>query len=704
MKRLERFLLSLMIIVLLGGNFTSRVTAQSTSNFQFFISSLDSSAFPDISLKARVVDGNGNSQAGLSASQIRIFEDDSLIDADTINVQPAEKGPAAVVFLIDMGLLSRNDLSSTRLKVLLNFFMTDYFRDGIDSVAIYARRDSGDNNDKNISILEPTHSQSELKNAIDNLQMARANVATSVLSGVVDAADAMTAFLGGQAGRASTALVVISPNNETNLPDVAALGQDIREKNITGYVIFTHENTLKIDPFQQFTDLTGGRVVRVPSSEETTPKNTVVMYDEIYARNQLISVKYRSNYGHSGNRNVSIVNAGETVQRGTDRFPYSVNLSEPQIALKNFTGDQVTVGDPLEVTVELKPWGDSIERQITRAELFIDGKPFASLPAENSKAVLSSPISFKVSTDNLAPGPHTVEVTVTDEFGLKGSIQPINLALATLAVEPTRAPTVVPTLDCGSNPFNSYCLKTNSYAIVLGIIGVLVFVAVVGLLVFLLSRGNKKQKPKPAQSFSDDEMKTVVYGRKGQGARNDKPLAKMHILVAGKGLENEVIDIYGTTTSFGRNPQKCDHQLYDASVRSTVSGLHCTITYDYGKFLLTDDNSQNGTFLRGKQLTPNDPVELYDGDEIVLGMPSMGGAKMRFEIVEKSGGASDLGAEADPDHTEIGYRTSDAPDPDVNPGPTGSSTEKTETYNDNPQIKRTKKTSRSDDDWMDDLQ
>ena len=700
MRSFERFLLSLLIILLFGGNPASPVTAQGSSNFHFYISSVDSSAFPDISLKARAVDENGNSLVGLEASQIRIFEDDTQVNPDAVNILSPEKGPAAIIFLIDMGMFSRSDLSSTRLKVLLTYYMNEYFRDGIDSVAIYARHDDGDNNDKNISILEPTHSLAELKNAIERLQMVRSNVLSSVFSGVASVADAMTVFLGGQAGRASTALIVVSPYNETNLPDMVGLGTDIHDQNITGYVIFTHESTVRMEPFQQFADLTGGRVIRVPSSEETTPKNTIVMYDEIYARTQVINVKYRSSYGQSGNRNVSMVNANETVQRNTDRLSYSVNLSDPQITLKSFPSEKITVGDPLNLIVELSPWNDTIQRQLVRAELFIDGKSVLSLPSADNQAVLSSPISFKIATDNLTPGTHTIEVTVTDELGLQGSIQPVNLTVPKVIIEPTVTPTPIPTIDCGRSPFTAYCIKANSYAIALGFIGILVFLVIVVLLVFMLIRGTQKTKQKAGPGGVDEEMKTVVYGRKGQGAKNDKPLAKMHILIAGKGLENEVIDIFSATTSFGRNPQKCDHQLYDVAARSTVSGLHCTITYDYGKFLLTDDNSQNGTFVRGKQITPNDPVELLDGDEIVLGTPSMGGAKMRFEIV----GASPFGGgrDADPDHTEIGM-VPGMPGPDPNSAP-ADSMEKTETFRDNPLLNRPKKSAKADDDWMDDLQ
>jgi pSer/pThr/pTyr-binding forkhead associated (FHA) protein len=710
MRNFRRLIIVLTTIALFVIPSAGLVAAQGSANLKFFITSIDNSSFPDVSLKVRAVDTNDNSLSSLSSNQIRIFEDNSEVNLDSVNILSAEKGPAAVIFLIDMGKYSRNALSSTRLKVLLNYYMNEYFRDGIDSVAIYSRGDDGQNVDKNITILRPTHSQSELKYAIDHIQMVRSNISSSVLSGVETAPDDMTVFLNGQAGRASTALIVISAYNETASPDMVVLTNDLRAKNITGYAIYTYENTTRMEDFKQFADMTGGQLVRVPSSGETTPANTTIMYDEIYSRNQLINLKYRSSYGQSGNRKVSIVNANETVERTADNNTYMVALNDPQITLKNAPVDSIKVGAPLNLTVELGPWGDSIERQLVKAELFIDSELEATLPAADNQVALTSPINFTVATDKLSPGTHTVDITVTDELGLKGSITPVNITVTRARVEPTSPPpTPTPAPNCATKPFNPDCAPTTTVVIAVVLIG---FVGLlVALLVFLMLRTNRRmgavmQKSGSLASGGFEEMKTALYGRQTPGdLKSGNPLAKMHILVAGMSLENQVIDIYSNTTSFGRNPQKCDHQLYTLTDRSTVSGLHCTITYDYGKFLLTDDNSQNGTFVGGKALTPNEPYELSDGDEIVLGVPTIGGAKMRFEIVDRSKVFSrgDNSEEGDPDHTELGLHLPDnvvfEPKSDKS-----DRTDKTDILRDIiPPEKGQKKKTKSNDDWMDEL-
>jgi len=50
-----------------------------------------------------------------------------------------------------------------------------------------------------------------------------------------------------------------------------------------------------------------------------------------------------------------------------------------------------------------------------------------------------------------------------------------------------------------------------------------------------------------------------------------------------------------------------------------VSGSHAVINASDAGFTITDVGSTNGTFVNGERLTPNEPRELQDGDELTLG-------------------------------------------------------------------------------------
>ncbi len=72
-----------------------------------------------------------------------------------------------------------------------------------------------------------------------------------------------------------------------------------------------------------------------------------------------------------------------------------------------------------------------------------------------------------------------------------------------------------------------------------------------------------------------------------------------------------------------------------------MSRVHCTIRLDGKFFTLVDNNSSNGTHVNGTRLRANDPVQLRDGDEIVMGDMAKLGVKLRFSERSQSAG-SDL--------------------------------------------------------------
>jgi pSer/pThr/pTyr-binding forkhead associated (FHA) protein len=93
----------------------------------------------------------------------------------------------------------------------------------------------------------------------------------------------------------------------------------------------------------------------------------------------------------------------------------------------------------------------------------------------------------------------------------------------------------------------------------------------------------------------------------------------------------------GDRITIGRNPRQVDVQLYNLDEPSSVSRLHCSITYDpaQNQFLITDEVSSSGTKVRGEAIRPHQPCALQDGDEIELGMVDRLGALLRFRYASK---------------------------------------------------------------------
>ena len=102
-------------------------------------------------------------------------------------------------------------------------------------------------------------------------------------------------------------------------------------------------------------------------------------------------------------------------------------------------------------------------------------------------------------------------------------------------------------------------------------------------------------------------------------------------------MVGEVYTLTKPVTVIGRNPSRCDIVFYP-NQESSMSRVHCSIRLDGKFFTLLDNNSSNGTHVNGERIKPNDPVQLRDGDEIVMGDMAKLGVKLRFS--ERSESAS----------------------------------------------------------------
>lgn len=73
--------------------------------------------------------------------------------------------------------------------------------------------------------------------------------------------------------------------------------------------------------------------------------------------------------------------------------------------------------------------------------------------------------------------------------------------------------------------------------------------------------------------------------------------------------------------SHPRDPVSPDVDLYALGVEDarTASRRHCRVFLDQDEFYIEDLGSMNGTFLNGQSLTPGQPCQLSDGDQIVAG-------------------------------------------------------------------------------------
>jgi hypothetical protein len=271
------------------------------------------------------------------------------------------------------------------------------------------------------------------------------------------------------------------------------------------------------------------------------------------------------------------------------------------------TFDTTTVRIGAEVS-----WLDGFPRIIQSAQFYANGN------LEDSIDEASDQTQFEFQwdlSDIVNEGLNSVqlEVKVEDELGLVAEAESlINIEV----VIPTPAP-----------PAPEESTITPLGAIGLFVLFLIVAGAIGGGIYWFVIR--KRTLPKEAApEVAVEDMAATVMAMDLQ----QLVLATLTVQEGPAGLINEVFKINSPETVIGRNPAQTDIAFYTDG-ESSVSRVHCSITLgEDNTFILTDHNSSAGTRLNGRQIHPDAPIVLADGDEIVLGTLAQRGVKLIFNF------------------------------------------------------------------------
>src|SRR3989304_1862700 len=187
MPRHFRFVVTLLFILWLLG---TPAGAMAQAGNTFFITDVDSSAFPDVSFSLRAVDLNNTAVGGLNASNISVYENGEQVS--DLQVTPHTDGPIALIFLVDQGRLANFTsftLSNTRLAIT-TLVSGGYFIDGRDTVQVLGRQNV--NSDQTVELLPPTSKATDLTTWAANFNFDRGSGSTRGLLGIEDAIKQMS--------------------------------------------------------------------------------------------------------------------------------------------------------------------------------------------------------------------------------------------------------------------------------------------------------------------------------------------------------------------------------------------------------------------------------------------------------------------------------------------------------------------------------
>jgi pSer/pThr/pTyr-binding forkhead associated (FHA) protein len=430
--------------------------------------------------------------------------------------------------------------------------------------------------------------------------------------------------------------------------------------NIKVYVFQTETsgNTSLYDAYKELTTLSKGAYLFLPDKSGyqtgySTILKTIDNNSKVY-KVQFTSKEYVSDH------TISTTMLGGNPASATDKEKCEpVDIQNPEVIFddpKGGTGLEIRLkpGDTSQTIKAHVSWKDNKPRDIVKTELLanwevVDTK--TELLSSTDFILLKLPIQSLLGTK---PQLHVdLMVRVTDAWGRKGenSITFDLIAPPAPTVTSPAPPTPTPKKEAQNitppiftKPDTNACkgkfslkcaadtVKGNWFVItIIGIIAVL-FILLISTRRQLgrISAPAREAFGKRVEQVRDQVRKTLLGGASHQQVA----IAYLQVLMARSDRVGAKIELYNNRTTLGRDPSVTDVQLYNPDDKTSVSGLHCTIFYDPGqeKFLITDDNSTNGTYVNGKRLAANEPTDLNDEDEIILGDVYRQGAKLRFEI------------------------------------------------------------------------
>jgi hypothetical protein len=648
-KKLKQALLCalLLSLTLLGSLATPQpMAAQATTTY--FVTNVNSSQFPDVSFSLRALDINNNTLTNLNNTSFTVYENGQAVP--NISVTPHADAPISIVFVIDLGRFSNyvffgNDNLRQAISTLVT--TNGLFVEGKDTVQVLGRQNN--NGDQTLELRHATNASADLTNWLNAFTFPRSQANTKGLLGVTDGLKAMSVLVP-VAGSQPGAIVFITryiedPTKTTATTAAQELGTAAHNQFVPVDVLQT--DTTNDAPLRALAANSNG--IYVALDRNNVPSGVTNVYQTINAQRGYYTVTYRSQGGTSGQRQIT-VDAATAPTRGV-AGSYTVDVTPPQLQIiqpvagstiqriAKLTAGGTYAYDPssLKVTASVT-WPAGVKpRALQSAQLLVNGnvvglaRPTAGATTIDFDWDLSSLTKAGSNAINLL-------VQATDELSVTASSQ----SSVTVEVVPPPTPTVAPTVAPTPAPVATGAVQQYGLYIGLAVLCLLALL-VLAVVVVLLLRSRS----------GDSGGGGGGGGGGGRGGGNYVAPATMivgspvgagqgslAVLDGPPGVVGEVYTLSKPVTVIGRNPSRCDIVFYP-NQESSMSRVHCSIRQDGKFFTLVDNNSSNGTSVNGSRIKGNDPVQLRDGDEIVMGDMAKLGVKLRFSERSASSG-SDL--------------------------------------------------------------
>jgi hypothetical protein len=287
-----------------------------------------------------------------------------------------------------------------------------------------------------------------------------------------------------------------------------------------------------------------------------------------------------------------------------DSMTVEMPENQPQVTL-NLPPDGDALSLPnLEEPVPLRlsatvTWLDGLEREITSANVFVNGRDVAEVAVEDIG-------DFTAELTNLKFGANSIEIVVTDEQGLRATNPPTVITIS--EGEQNIPQDLRPGRELGNIVLDIFLILV----VLAVIVGIIYWIKRSGRIPTLFPKGRSKQNqggvtyatsetPEDTKAAMEDFGRSVIQ-------------AYLEVIESVTEMPQH-IELSGPVVRLGRTPSQSDIAFREDL---TVSRQHANLMLEGSHYRIFDEGSTSGTWVNGRQV-PEYGVELIDGDEIHLG-------------------------------------------------------------------------------------
>jgi pSer/pThr/pTyr-binding forkhead associated (FHA) protein len=628
------------IAILVCALFAVVSPAASQTNIDLIeIVDIDTSAFPDVTIQARVVGPDRLPVPVLSADSITLAENGI---AQPFTHTTVDAG-AQVALVIDLGAGSDSYGVTGEARYLELAALAERYIEGMgtnDSAMLVVQDETG------LSVAQTmTSSKDQLRAALAALE-PNYGTATNGLAAVQMAIEELQAIT----GASKTQAVVFLTTGVQNAiePGYASVETFAKEFGIPIYAVLSHATESTFGPrLEELAANTNGRYAFYAGDADP-------MVEEVFAGLELMRVQFKftfhSTEGTNAERSIVLQARGGGSSAPQDYLSYAVSLADPVVVIDDPVSGAEIVREAetwnqnpdsirpssANVIAHLE-WPDGYPRRIESAQFFVDGEEYGpplmdTAPGDN--LLFGWDLRpYRTQGDNLA----RLEIQVVDELGFIARSDETQVAVVVDIPAPPPEEVIeepVCSMDDGLLAYLRCFIFEGAGMIAL-------VIALAALIIVMIIWRNRRQIAQTA------ERATEAVGRVTRPAGHPRTAAAYLTVIRGGGpeLEGQKFAVpRGTITPIGRDRSQVVIALPDEE-NSVISRKHCEIREADGVFRLRDFASKYGTYLNNVRLAELGSEVLHHGDEVTLGPIERGGILFKFEIVMEEVGEEEVEGE-----------------------------------------------------------